>query len=82
MSAFIARYGSERLSHEESRHNGALPRVGTLRLGINVSFGARQAVRSVGTALGVEAIRINSLARQVPLLSSPGAVEQVLTRSP
>ena len=82
VSAFVARYGSERLSLEENRHDGALPRVGTLRLGINVSFGARQAVRSVGVALGVDPIRINSLARQVPLLSSPGAVEQVLTRSP
>jgi hypothetical protein len=36
----------------------------------------------VGTALGLEPIRVHSLARQVPLLSSPGAVEQVLTRSP
>ena len=81
MSAFVARYGSERLSQGESRHDGALPRVGTLRLGINVSLGARQAVRSVGAALGVDPIRTNSLARQVPLLSSPGAVEQVLTTS-
>jgi hypothetical protein len=59
-----------------------MPTVGTLRLGINVSLGARQAVRSVGTALGLDPIRVHSLARQVPLLSSPGAVEQVLTRSP
>src|SRR6202165_717865 len=82
VSAFVARYGSERLGLDEPHDAGSLPRVGTLRLGINVSFGARQAVRSVGVALGVDPIRINSLARQVPLLSSPGAVEQVLTRSP
>src|SRR5207237_8937938 len=82
VSAFVARYGSERVIQNDEHRDGALPRVGTLRLGINVSLGARQAVRSVGVALGVDPIRINSLARQVPLLSSPGAVEQVLTRSP
>jgi len=81
VSAFLARYGAERLS-TGARSYGALPVVGTLRLGINVSLGARQAVRSVGTALGLDPIRVNSLARQVPLLSSPGAIEQVLTRSP
>jgi len=81
VSAFLARYGSERLS-TGTRSYGELPVVGTLRLGINVSLGARQAVRSVGTALGLDPIRVNSLARQVPLLSSPGAIEQVLTRSP
>src|SRR6202171_3975079 len=32
---FVARYGSEQLSLEQSRHDGVLPRVGTLRLGIN-----------------------------------------------
>jgi DNA polymerase-3 subunit alpha len=51
-------------------------------LGIHVSLGARQAVRGVGAALGLDAIAVNSLARQVPLLSSPGAIEQVLTRAP
>jgi len=59
-----------------------LPALGTLRLGVHVSLGARQAVRGVGTALGLDPIALNSLARQVPLLSSPGAIEQVLTRSP
>jgi DNA polymerase III subunit alpha len=78
--AFLAHYGSDRVARERS--SGSLPAVGTLRLGINVSLGARQAVRSVGTALGLDPIRVHSLARQVPLLSSPGAVEQVLTRSP
>ena len=78
--AFLARYGSDRVTRERS--TGSLPAVGTLRLGINVSLGARQAVRSAGTALGLRPVRVHSLARQVPLLSSPGAVEQVLTRSP
>jgi Bacterial DNA polymerase III alpha subunit finger domain len=59
-----------------------LPALGTLRLGIHVSLGARQAVRGVGAALGLDPIALNGLARQVPLLSSPGAIEQVLTRSP
>ena len=81
VSAFLARYGTERISHGE-RGAMTLPAVGTLRLGINVSLGARQAVRSVGAALGLEPIRVHGLARQVPLLSSPGAIEQVLTRAP
>ena len=78
--AFVARCGRDRVDRERSP--GSPPAVGTLRLGINVSLGARQAVRSVGTALGLDPVRVHSLARQVPLLSSPGAVEQVLTRSP
>jgi hypothetical protein len=56
--------------------------VHALRLGINVSLGARQAVRAVGAALGLEAPRTNALARQVPLLSSPGAIEQIMTHGP
>src|SRR5204862_6824506 len=36
----------------------------------------------VGAALGLDPIALNSLARQVPLLSSPSAIEQVFTRSP
>ena len=59
-----------------------LPRVHALRLGINVSLGARQAVRAVGAALGLEAPRVNSLARQVPLLSSLGAIEQIMQHGP
>jgi DNA polymerase III alpha subunit len=45
-------------------------------------LGSRQAVRLTGAALGLEAPRVNALARQVPLLSSPGAIEQVMTRGP
>jgi hypothetical protein len=51
-------------------------------LGINVSLGARQAVRAVGAALGLEAPRVNSLARHVPLLSSLGAIEQIMQHGP
>ena len=81
VSAFPARYGAERLSPTSPSPTG-LPALGTLRLGIHVSLGARQAVRSVGAALGLDPIALNGLARQVPLLSSPGAIEQVLTRAP
>jgi DNA polymerase III alpha subunit len=48
--AFLARYGAERVGTREPAA-ASLPAVGTLRLGINVSLGARQAVRTVGTAL-------------------------------
>ena len=81
VSAYLARYGVERLSSTTPSPTG-LPALGTLRLGIHVSLGARQAVRSVGAALGLDPIALNSLARQVPLLSSPGAIEQVMTRAP
>jgi DNA polymerase-3 subunit alpha len=81
ISTFLARYGTDRLSHAEPSPTG-LPALGTLRLGINVSLGARQAVRATGAALGLDPIALNGLARQVPLLSSPGAVDQVLLRSP
>jgi DNA polymerase-3 subunit alpha len=81
VSTFLARYGAERLSPTGAFLTG-LPALGTLRLGIHVSLGARQAVRSVGAALGLDPIALNSLARQVPLLSSPGSIEQVLTRAP
>ncbi len=45
-------------------------------------MGARQAVRAVGAALGMETPRVNTVARQVPLLSSPGAIENVMMRAP
>ena len=45
-------------------------------------MGARQAVRAVGTALGMEAPRVNAIARQVPLLSSPDAIDNVMTHAP
>jgi hypothetical protein len=48
-----------------------------LRLGIHVSLEVRQAVRSVGVALELDPIALNSPARQVPLLSSPGAIGNV-----
>ncbi len=64
VSAFLARYGAERLSHTNPCPTG-LPALGTLRLGIHVSLGARQAVRSVGAALGLDPIALNSLARPV-----------------
>src|ERR1051326_8146810 len=51
-------------------------------LASNVSLGSRQAGRAVGAALGLEVPRVNALARQVPLLSSPAAIEQVMTRGP
>jgi hypothetical protein len=77
VSGFLARYGAWRLSRtERPPHN--LPALGTLRLGIHVSLGDRQAARGVGAALGLDPIALNSLARQVPLLSSPGAIEQVM----
>jgi DNA polymerase III alpha subunit len=81
IATFLARYGAERLSHAEPSPTG-LPALGTLPLGINVSLGGRQAVRATGAALGLDPIALNGLARQVPLLSSPGAIDQVLGRSP
>jgi DNA polymerase III alpha subunit len=81
VSAFLARYGAERLSPTNPSPS-FLPALGTLRLGIHVSLGARQAVDSIGAALGLDPIALNSLARQVPMLPSPGAIEQVLTRAP
>jgi hypothetical protein len=81
ISSFLARYGADRLSHAEPSATG-LPALGTPRLGINVSLGARQAVRATGAALGLDPIALNGLARQVPLLSSPGSIDQVLGRSP
>jgi len=45
-------------------------------------MGSRQAVRAVGAALGLEPPRVNALAQLVPLLSSPGAIEQVMAHAP
>jgi len=53
-----------------------------VRLGTHVSLGARNAVRSVGAALGLDGPKVNAIARLVPLLSSPGAIEDVLLRTP
>jgi Bacterial DNA polymerase III alpha NTPase domain len=56
VSAFLARYDAERLSHAQPSTSG-FPALGTLRLGIHVSLGARQAVRAVGAALGLDRSR-------------------------
>src|SRR5262249_31339835 len=61
---------------------GEFPHLRSIRVGVHVSMGARQAVRAVGSALGMEAPRVNTVARQVPLLSSPGAIENVMMRAP
>lgn len=61
---------------------GEFPHLRAIRVGVHVSMGARQAVRAVGSALGMEAPRVNTVARQVPLLSSPGAIENVMMRAP
>jgi hypothetical protein len=39
-------------------------------------------VRAVGNALGLEAPRVNALAQLVPLLSSHGAIDEVMNRGP
>jgi len=79
VSAFVQQGGFD---HSDSERDGEFPRLRTLRVGIHVSLGARQAVRSVGAALGMEPPRVNSVARQVPLLSSPGAIDNVMTHAP
>ena len=61
---------------------GEFPHLRAIRVGVHVSMGARQAIRAVGSALGMEAPRVNSVARQVPLFSSPGAIENVMMRAP
>ncbi len=61
---------------------GEFPHLRAIRVGVHVSMGARQAVRAVGSALGMEAPRVNTVARQVPVLSSPGAIDNVMLRAP
>jgi len=56
-----------------------LPDVRAVRLGTHISLGARNAVRSVGAALGLDGPQVNAIARLVPLLSSPGAIEEPAT---
>ena len=79
VSAFVQQGGFEGLPAHSA---GEFPHLRAIRVGVHVSMGARQAVRAVGGALGMEAPRVNTVARQVPLLSSPGAIENVLTRTP
>jgi len=57
-----------------------LPFVRALRLGTCVSFGSRLAVRQAGQAFGLNEIKTNILARQVPLRSAPGAIEDVFSQ--
>ncbi len=73
---------SGRLRGPVSAHRGEFPHLRAIRVGVHVSMGAGQAVRAVGSALGMEAPRVNTVARQVPLLSSPGAIENVMMRAP
>lgn len=71
VSAFVQQGGFEGLPAHAA---GEFPHLRAIRVGVHVSMGARQAVRAVGSALGMEAPRVNTVARQVPLLSSPGAI--------
>jgi DNA polymerase-3 subunit alpha len=79
VSAFVQQGGFEGLP---SHAAGEFPHLRAIRVGVHVSMGARQAIRAVGGALGMQAPRVNAVARQVPLLSGSGAVENVLTRTP
>lgn len=81
VSAFVHRGGFLNAAVPE-RAESDFPNLRTIRVGVHVSMGARQAVRTVGAALGMEAPRVNSVARQVPLLSSPGAIDEIMTRAP
>lgn len=82
VAAIVQQAAAACWTNRSSVDRSELPVVNAVRLGINVSLGSRQAVRLTGAALGLEAPRVNALARQVPLLSSPGANEQVMTRGP
>jgi DNA polymerase III subunit alpha len=79
VSAFVQQGGFEGLPPHAA---GEFPHLRSIRVGVHVNMGARQAVRAVGSALGMEAPRVNTVARQVPLLSSPGAIENVMMRAP
>src|SRR5207247_10204923 len=69
-------------NHTDYERDGESPRLRTPRVGNHVSLRARQAVRSAGAALGMEPPRVNSVARQVPLLSSRGAIDNVMMHAP
>jgi DNA polymerase-3 subunit alpha len=81
VSAFV-QHGGALNTQSPQRQTGDFPNLRSVRVGVHVSMGARQAVRSVGAALGMEAPRVNSVARQVPLLSSPGAIDNVMSHAP
>ncbi len=74
VSAFVRQGDFEGLPAHAA---GEFRHLRAIRVGVHVSMGARQAVRAVGSALGVEAPRVNTVTRQVPLLSSTGAIENV-----
>jgi hypothetical protein len=80
----FVQYGGALNSQSPPREDGecAFPTLRAIRAGVHVSMGARQAVRAVGAALGMEAPRVNTVARQVPLLSSPGAIDNIMTHAP
>jgi hypothetical protein len=80
VSGFVQHGGT--LNSQPLREENAMPTLRAVRVGVHVSMGARQAVRAVGAALGMEAPRVNTVARQVPLLSSPGAIDNIMTRAP
>jgi DNA polymerase-3 subunit alpha len=79
VSTFVQQGGFEGLPAHAA---GEFPHLRAIRVGVHVSMGARQAVRAVGNALGMEAPRVNTVARQVPVLSSPGAIDNVMLRAP
>ncbi len=66
----------------DAERDGEFPRLRSPRVGIHLSRGARQAVRSAGAALGLEPSRVNLVARQLALLSSPGATDNVIMHAP
>jgi DNA polymerase III alpha subunit len=81
VSAFV-QHGGTLSSQPPPREDNLFPTLRSVRVGVHVSMGARQAVRAVGAALGMEAPRVNTVARQVPLLSSPGAIDNIMTHAP
>jgi len=60
VSAFVQQGGFDGLPPHAA---GEFPHLRTIRVGVHVSMGARQAVRAVGGVLGMEAPRVNSVAR-------------------
>jgi hypothetical protein len=81
VSAFV-QHGGTLNAQSPLREDNLFPTLRSVRVGVHVSMGARQAVRSVGAALGMEASRVNTVARQVPLLSSPDAIDNIMTHAP
>jgi DNA polymerase-3 subunit alpha len=55
VSAFVQQGGFEGLPAHRA---GEFPHLRSIRVGVHVSMGARQAVRAVGSALGMEAPRV------------------------